>query len=178
MSSLQRLQRFYESKDLNDLQSSITKLTSAVDMPRIHPSRYVARRRMVVRAWAQILRAIETSYDPTFDQTHSDDLPQTCVLPPREAEGTQLPPCVDPSDLTDANARLIYVAAIARNEAKAKRANFQSRLRYLDGFAMLSLRMNLDLFRKVTRSDSVHLDAILRQAGLGDSRRSKIDAEL
>jgi hypothetical protein len=66
---------------------------------------------------------------------------------------------------------------MATNEAKAKRANFQSRLRYLDAFAMLSLRMNLDLFRKVTPPDSAQLDAILRQAALSDSRRRTIHAE-
>ena len=74
-SSLQGLDRFNTSKSLDELQSSIVALTSAVDLPRIHRSRYVARRRLIVRAWAQILRAIETSNDPTFDQSHSGDLP-------------------------------------------------------------------------------------------------------
>jgi hypothetical protein len=43
---------------------------------------------------------------------------------------------------------------------------------------MLSLRMNLDLFRATAPSDFAALDGILRQGGISEARRGKIDAML
>jgi DnaJ-domain-containing protein 1 len=97
-------------------------------------------------------------------------------VPPREASGRQLPSCADPQDLTDPAARAAYVAALQANELKTERASRYQELRNIDDDAMLSLRLNLADFHAVTRSDSANLDGILRDAGLSDARRAKIDA--
>lgn len=176
-SALQGLQRFHSSHSLDDLKASVGALTSAVDMPTIKPENYVARRRAVVRAWAQVLGAIERSYDPTFDPNNPNNTPEECLGPPREASGMQLPSCADPNDVQDPVARAAYIAALAANDLKIKRMTFYRNLHNIDDGAMLSLRMNLDSFRRVmTPSDSAALDRILRQAGLSDARRTEIDA--
>jgi hypothetical protein len=175
-SALQGLQRFYGSHSLEDLHATVDVLTSAVDMTTIKRKNLIARRRTVVQAWAQVLREVELSYDPSFDPSNPNDRPATCLVPPREASGRQLPSCADPQDLTDPAARAAYVAALQANELKTERASRYQELRNIDDDAMLSLRLNLADFHAVTRSDSANLDGILRDAGLSDARRAKIDA--
>jgi hypothetical protein len=173
--SLAGLHRYFSSRSLDDLQSTVSALTSIVDVPRMRTRHYIARRPAIVQAWAQVLRAIELSYDSTVDL---NDLPVSCVTPPMEASGKQLPPCADPNEITDLQTRAKYISAIQANELKMARVNFQTRLRLIDDQAMLSLRMNLDSFRAVTHPDFVALDQILGQAGLSATRRKKIDAIL
>lgn len=175
-SSLDDLQRFNVTNSLDDLQASIDSLSSAVQLRTIASRHIVGRRRLVVRAWAQILHTIEASSDPTFDPTNPRDLPLMCIVPPREANGEQLPGCADPRDLQDPVARAAYVAAIKANAAKAQRMDFQTLLRHLDDDAMLSLRLSLADFRKRARPDPAALDEIVRQAGISDARRQKVDA--
>ena len=175
-SALQGLQRFYGSHSLEDLHATVDVLTSAVDMTTIKRKNLIARRRTVVQAWAQVLREVELSYDPSFDPSNPNDRPSTCLVPPREASGRQLPSCADPAEIVDPAARAAYVAALQANERKIARANHYQELRNIDDDAMLSLRLNLGSFHTITRADTAKLDGILRAAGLSDARRATIDA--
>jgi len=176
--SMQGLQRYSTSHSLDDLNATVQTLVSVVDIPLISPRHYLARRRAIVRAWAQVLRTIELSYDPTFDPNDPKNRPFICVSPPREASGRILMPCADPNDVEDPQARAAYIAAIERNQQKRERAYFQMRLRNIDDAAMLGLKFNLASFRRVAPPDSTALDAILRESGINDERRAKIDALL
>lgn len=176
--SMQGLQRYNTSRSLDDLDATVRTLVSVVDIPHIAPRHYLARRHAIVRAWAQVLRTIELSYDPTFDPKDPKSRPFICVSPPREASGRILMPCADPNDIEDPQARAAYIAAIEVNRRKRERSNFQMRLRNIDDAAMLGLQFNLASFRRVAPPDSTALDAILRESGISDERRAKIDAML
>lgn len=176
--SLQDLQRFNGSRSLDDLNTTITSLLSAVNISQIRPANYVARRRTVVQAWAQVLEAIEKSYDPAFDPKNPNDVPAICLIPPREDDGRQMPSCADPRDVRDPKARAAYVAALKDNALRTRRANYYGRLRLLDEDAMSSLEANLRVFSTVAPRDSAALDEILLKAGLSNARRTQIDALL
>src|SRR6185312_9538087 len=135
------------------------------------------QRRALVQGWANILRAIEQSYDPTFDvEAHL-----SCPVP-LEANGQQSLPCSDPSVIQDRRARVSYAASLAAYRSYVHREDQYERLGLLDRRAMSILEMSLDLFRKVaprgTQPDFVALDRILEQAGITLARRTKIDAML
>src|SRR5579872_1354996 len=67
------LQRYYASRVLNDetslthLKVTIDTLFRADDYVVNNPQETVKRRRIIVAAWVQILKAIEDSYDPNFN---------------------------------------------------------------------------------------------------------------
>jgi hypothetical protein len=175
-SDLQGLQRFSATHSLADLGSTVDVLSSAVDLPTIKRKDYIERRRAIVTAWSQVLRAIEQSYDPTFNPKDPNDLPALCLVPPPERSGKQLPSCADPKDVQDAQARAAYVAALKANALKAQRANYYHDLRNIDDQAMLALRLNLASFRNAgALTDTAALDGILQQVGLSAARRATID---
>ncbi len=175
-SSMQGVQRFYASRSPEELQVAIGTLSSAVDMQGVRPQEYVNHRRILLQAWSQVFKAIDTFYDPNFDPNNPENIPQTCLVPPRESSGRQLASCADPRDVQDLTARAAYVEALQANAQKTKRWNFQGALRYLIRDAMVSLQMQLDLFRKAkTPEDSAQLDVILRQAGLSTATLKKIE---
>ena len=175
--AMQGLQRFQTSHSLDDLHDTVSKLISFLDTPDFAPKNYVRRRRELVFAWAQVLHVIEQSYDPTIDLNNDADLPDICVIPPREPSGRQAPSCAGPSAVQDPASRAAYEAAIDANNKKIVRVNYQARLRNIDEEAMLSLKMDLELFRQAgAPPDNAELDAILRQEGISASRRAKIDA--
>lgn len=173
--SMVGLDRFRSTHSLSDLQSAIDTLVSAVDIVKTPSGNYLEDRRLVVGAWAKVLREIETSYDPTFNPKNPHDLPLSCVPAPLEANGSQLKGCADPQEIQDPKARAEYIAEVRANDAKLVRANFQTRLSYLDDDAMVSLHGNLQDFRRVAPSDAAALTTILRQAGLSETRIRKIE---
>ncbi len=174
--SMRDLQQFHATQSLDELHVAVSSLLSALPpISMIAPQNYIARRRTVVEAWARIFGTIEQFKDPTFDPNNPNNVPEVCVAPPREPNGVQLPSCVDPRGVQDPTARAEYIEAILANDLKAQRSNFQLRLRTIDDEAMLAIRQNLATFRGVS-PDFVALDAILREAGLTQERRSKIDA--
>jgi hypothetical protein len=179
-SALQDLQRFKSSHSLEDLKSAVYTMFGATSLDALTPENFVTQRRSLVQAYADILKTIEQSYDPTFDPANRNDLPQNCIAPPREAGGHQLPSCADPNDLKDPVARATYAAALQANDLKNKRAIRYQQLKNIDDVAMSNLSATLDLLRSVapdgTGPDFAALDAILRQVGLSDARRTKIDA--
>jgi len=174
--AMQEVQRFNSSGSLDDLQTAVSKLLSAVDIGRIRPKNYVERRRTLLQAWAQILEVVERLDGRTFALNNPKDFPQDCVQPPLEANGQMEQPCADPSTIRDPKARAAYVAAIAANAAKAQRVNFQARLARIDEDAMVSLRGNMRTFHRVAAPDYYALDTILQQAHLSMARRRRIDA--
>ena len=173
--SSQALARFASSHSMSDLRSAVDALDGTIDIGNLTPENFISTRRAIVGAYARVLKAIEQSYDPTFNPSNPADLPEVCVKAP---EG--LPSCTDPMDVKNAQARAAYVAAIQANALKANRAARYQQLYNLDQGAMVGLSMSLDLLRKVAPTnigpDFAALDGILRQAGLSDARRAKIDA--
>jgi hypothetical protein len=154
-------------------------MDGTIDIDTLTPGNFIATRRTFVRGWAEVLKAIEQSYDPTFDPHNPDDIPVNCVTPPLEASGRQLP-CTDPKYIVDPKARAAYVDAIAKNDEKNARAMHYTKVLLLDQQAMSSLSLTLDLLRKIApdgaSADFVQLDSILQQVGLSDARRTEIDA--
>lgn len=180
ISAMQSLQRYGSSHSFEDLRSALYTMESAADIGSLTPSNFIVERRTLVRGWARILKAVEQSYDPTFDPSNANDLPNSCVVPPREPSGRQAPACADPSDVKDPQSRAQYIAAIRANDLRRQRTNRYRQLFNIDEAAMSSLEMALQLFNKVAPDnaspDFAALDDILKQAGLGDARRQTLDA--
>ncbi|HTU69112.1 MAG TPA: hypothetical protein VMF11_02235 [Candidatus Baltobacteraceae bacterium] len=173
--SMQDLQRFRTGHSFSDLQGAITTLFSFGDIKSIAPADYVARRRSLVQAWAQILKVIEESYDPTYDPHDPNDVPFDCLIAP----GATSPTCFDYQNIKDPKARADFIAAIKANGAKARKALYYSRLWNLDELAMGSLKMDLQIFSGAgAPPDVAALDAIIQQAGLSESRQTAIHAML
>jgi hypothetical protein len=143
------------------------------------PRNFVEQRRELVWNWAQILKAIQDSYDPNFNPKDFRDLPAVCVVPPREANGRQLQCGEDPNAIQDPAARAAYIGALRLNDAKNRRVGYWSQLSRLDDEAMGSLEVRLELLREVAPagmpSDAATIDRVLQKAGLSDARRKEID---
>ena len=61
------LQRYRTTHALNDLRAATLEMESAVNLDAITPQTLVDQRRALVRGWALLLEAIDSSYDPTYD---------------------------------------------------------------------------------------------------------------
>lgn len=64
--ALQGLQRYKSSHSLGDLRSTLYGLQAAIDARTLTPENFIESPRSLVSGWAQLLREIELSYDPTF----------------------------------------------------------------------------------------------------------------
>jgi len=163
--------RFQSSRSIEDLRATSHALFSAVDQRAVRRGDVRGHRRSVVGAYAQVLQQIDAISDPAFDPAQ---LPSTCVTPPREPSGRQLPACADPKEIPDSATRAQYVAAINANSAKIQLRNAEARVYLLGDETTNLLELVLSKFRTRAPSDSAALDDILRRAGLSDARRSKI----
>jgi hypothetical protein len=176
--ALRQLDRFKTSHAFKDLESAILTLQLAFEVRTFTVGNFVAKRRELVSSWAQILKAIQGSYDPKFNPNDPRQLPVICLPPPPEPNGHQFPSCVDPNEIQDPRTRAAYVAALQLNAAKAKKAAYYSDLSNLDDEAMASLEVRLNLLRKVAPEgvprDSAALDQILQRAGLSEARRKEL----
>lgn len=174
--AVQGLQRYRSSHSLSDLKSTLYSLQAAIDVSSLTPDNFIESRRSLVNGWAQLLRAIETSYDSTFDPTQHFSCPE----PDRQPDGTQPMPCADPSVIQNPQERSAYAARLKEFHLKLNQAAHYQEVHNLDEGAMVTLSMGLDLLRKIAPSgagaDFAALDGILRQAGVSSERRSKIDA--
>ncbi|HET6895038.1 MAG TPA: hypothetical protein VFH72_06615, partial [Candidatus Baltobacteraceae bacterium] len=141
--SSQALVRFTSSHSMSDLRSAVDALDGTIDIGALTPGNFIGTRRTIVGAYARVLKAIEQSYDHTFDPSNIADLPEVCVKAPEN-----LPSCADPMGVKNAQARAAYLAAIQANALKAKRAARYQQLHNLDQGAMVGLSMSLDLLRK------------------------------
>ena len=178
--AVQRLQVFKASGSLDDLRSAINTMQSSLDLSEVTPQNFIATRRKQVGVWAQILKVIEQSYDPSYDPRDPASRPALCLQPPMESSGKQLPPCADPKSIQDPAARVAYVTALQENSRKIARAGSYHDLHVIDLNAMGILTSELRLLNRVapenTPADSVALDGILRQSRISEARRAKIDA--
>jgi hypothetical protein len=165
------LRRFQASHSIEDLRATSHALYSAIDQRALRTGDVVGHRRSVVAAYAQVLLQIDALSDPTFNP---GELPTSCVTPPREPSGRQLPSCADPKDISDSATRAEYVAAINANAAKIERRNAQARVYLLGDETNNLLEIVLARFRTRAPSDMTALDDILRRAGLSEGRRAKI----
>jgi hypothetical protein len=172
------LRDFKQFHSLDDLHAAAVALTSAYNIGAITPATFIARRRTLAGAWAQIIKSIDDSYDPSFDP--SEQL--FCPMPPLEASGRQLPPCVTPDSVKDPAARTEYVARLSQFKLRIQRHNYYRQLRNIDELATLSFRMTLSQFNSRAPDgagpDFAAIDAILRKAGLSDARRAQIEPSI
>ncbi|MGB6986046.1 MAG: hypothetical protein WBD74_08770 [Candidatus Aquilonibacter sp.] len=177
--ALQALQRYDSSGSLSDLTSAVSTMDGTVNLDALTPQNFVTRRRALVQAWAQILKSIEQSYDPTYNPNDPSNIPQPCVTPPPDANGARLPGCSNPNAIQDPSARAKYLAAIEANKQVTQRWNHYWGLVKLDLRAMRVLQMSLQLLQSVAPdsegADFSALDAIVQQAGISHARRAKID---
>jgi hypothetical protein len=159
-------QAFSRSHSIADLRPAIDEMVSAGNLPGFKPDTFVAQRRTFVRGWAQVLKVIEQSYDPTYDPNDRNNWP---------AWGFG-----DPQYIKDPQMQAAAVAALAANDQKVKRMAFYHDRRVLDMLAQATLKVQLDQLRRVapdgTDADFAELDAILQQAGLSSALRTKINA--
>ncbi|HEY0396318.1 MAG TPA: hypothetical protein VGD01_17675 [Candidatus Elarobacter sp.] len=164
--SSRALQAFAHSRSFADLRLAVDEMEAAVNLHALKPETFVAQRRTLVRGWAQVLKAIEQSYDPAYDPNDRNNWPIR-GLP-------------DPQTIPDPTERARVAAALAANSEKIRRASYYHDLSVIDLRAQTLLKTSLDLFRKVepdgTPADFAALDGILQQAGLSSTRRTKIDA--
>jgi hypothetical protein len=174
--ALEGLQTFNGSRSLEDLHRTINKLPSAVIISAIAPQDYAARRRETVQAWVSVFQALDKLIDPTFDPTNVHDLPQVCVVPPREPSGRRLPACANPADIPDEQTRNAYIAAIQANDAKIQRANLQGRLRVLEQQAAAGFQANLRTFQRVAPGDAPEVNSVIGSAGLSAAMQGKLRA--
>jgi hypothetical protein len=176
----QAVQRYRASGSSSDLVAAMVAMESAVNIDALTPQNFVQQRRQLVQGWAQILKAIDQSYDPTFNPSDPKNIPFVCVAPPREADGRQLLPCANPNDVQDPAARAQYIAAIRANATVAERWNHYQQIARLDQRAMSTLQMSLQLLRSVapegSSPDFAAVDSVLVGAGLSSARRAAVDA--
>jgi hypothetical protein len=160
------LQRFAASHSFADLRTAADEMGFAGDVNEFKPQTFIAQRRTLVRGWANVIRAIEQSYDPTYDPND-----------PANRLYWGLP---DPQSIQDPKVRASAVAALAANQRNIERSAYHRQVWVLDRQAQTGLHLTLDLLRKVepdgTPSDFAALDGILQQAGISSARRAKIDA--
>lgn len=159
-------QAFSRSHSFVDIRSAIDAMVSAGNLPGFKSGTFVAQRRTLVGGWAQVLKAIEQSYDPTYDPNDRNNWP-VWGLP-------------DPQYIKDPQTRAAAVAALAANDQKVKRMSYYHDLHVLDALAQNTLKMELDQLRRMapdgTDADFAALDAILQRAGLSSALRTKIDS--
>lgn len=164
--SSRALQAYARSHAFSDLRAAVNEMEAAVNLHALKPDTFVNQRRTLVRGWAQVLKAIERSYDPTYDPNDPNNRPIS-GLP-------------DPQGISDPKERAWAVAALAANPKKLERASYYHDLSIIDLRAQTLLKTSLDLFRKVepdgTPPDFAALDGIVQRAGLSSARRTKIDA--
>lgn len=165
-SSSRAVQAFSSSHSLADLRTAVDEMVAAGNLHALKPDTFVAQRRTLVRGWGQVFKAIEDSYDPTYDPNDRNNWP-AWGLP-------------DPQGVQDPKARAAAVAAITANQQKIKRASYYHDLNVIDLIAQNALKVQLNQFRKVepdgTDADFAGLDGILQRSGLSHARRMKINA--
>jgi hypothetical protein len=171
----QALGRYASSHSVADLEAAVFAMGGTVDLDTLTPANFISRRRELVQAWATIIKAIEQSYDPSFNPKQRF----SCPIPPPPASG-QLQPCSDPASISDPTARAQYETALANFKLQLAKARRYQQLVNIEGGAFSGLNMSLKLMSEVapdgTSPDFAALDSILQQTGLATATRAKIDA--
>ncbi len=172
-SSSEALSRYASSNSFADLETAVESMDGTVALDSLTSFNFVARRRILVNAWARVLKAIELSYDPTYDP----NLRLGCPTPPLGQM-----PCADPRGIPDPGARAKYATDLANYHHYIEQTNRYSQLLLLDERAMTSLEVTIAFLREVapsqTSPDYAALESIVHQAGLSEERQAKIDTWL
>ncbi|MBV8723715.1 MAG: hypothetical protein JO078_11570 [Candidatus Eremiobacteraeota bacterium] len=176
-SALQILQRFNSSHSLKDAEEAIRTMQSAYQGYTFTPENLIARRRTLVWAWAQIIFAVQRSYDPNWNPMDPANLPERCLYPPPEAAG-QMPTCDDPDAVKDPKLRAQYIRDIQANELKKTKAEEWQRHQIVDEEAMAVFEGRIDFLHEMSPkgvpSDAAALDGIVREANLSDATRETL----
>jgi len=176
--ALQGLRRFTSSGSLADLHNTIGVLTGAVIYPRdLTVAERAGVRLAVVRAWSQVLAAIDTGYDARFDprKLPIEELGSKCPVPPREADGRRVEVCASPSEIEDPQARAAYVAELQANERRHQEINYQAELDHLKDEVMSSIHANLEVLRvRAAPSNISAIGEVLKQAHILEAERQSI----
>jgi len=161
--SAQDLQRYRISHSLDDLRQSIYDLQGSLFIFDLAPETFVEQRRARIRQWAEILRVIEQSYDPTYDPAVRYWQPSWPLHRPASAAEN-----------------LQYQKELADFKLRTERTNDYIQLQNVDALAMTSLLMESFALAHYTKMETVSdfeaLDGILVRAGISDERRLEIDA--
>ncbi|HEY4440690.1 MAG TPA: hypothetical protein VGN14_09545 [Candidatus Elarobacter sp.] len=159
------LHAYSRSHSFEDLRSAVIEMVGAGDNRDLtKPEDFIEQRRVLVRGWAAVLAVVEQAYDPTYDPNDQSQWP---ILG------------LNPQMIQDPDQRAAEWALVAANDEKVKRASYYHDLRIIDGLAQSSLKAQLAFFRrrapKGTDADFATLDGIVKDAGLSDALRAKID---
>jgi hypothetical protein len=141
-------------------------LLAAGNLNGLKPNTFVAQRRTLIQGWAELFKAIDDSYDPTYDPDDPKNRPVRNLSNPR--------------DIPDPKLRAAAEAEAAANAQKIARQTHYYDLYRVDVLAQNSLKMQWDQFRRLepdgTDADFAALDRILQQTGLSNVRRTKVNA--
>ena len=140
------LQTYSRSHSIGDLRAAVYEMVAAGNLHALKPDTFVVQRRTVVRGWAQVLKAIEDSYDPTFDPADPKNRPVW-----QHATQQQLARMNHYLDVQ-------HVDMLAQSSLKVQ----------LDQFRKVE--------PDGTDADFAALDGILQHAGLSSARRMKINS--
>jgi hypothetical protein len=132
------LQAYSRSRSIDDLRAAVYEMVAA--------GNFVAQRRTVIRGWAQVFKAIEDSYDPTFDPADRKNRPDW-----QHANQQQMAEMKHYLDVQ-------HVDMLAQSSLKVQ----------LDQFRKVE--------PDGPDADFAALDGILQQAGLSSARRMKISS--
>jgi hypothetical protein len=172
--ALGKLEVYRRSRSLDDLQTAIYAMQSSLDIDLLTADTFTLQRRTFVSGWAQVLRAIESAYDPKFDP----DKRLPCPLP-RFYNGF-LPLGCDPKLIHEPKNDSVRNKEMEDLDRYRVGYEYYSKVKRLDDMAMSTLDSSLRLLRRIapngTSEDSSALDTTLRSAGLTDTRRQKIDS--
>jgi len=154
--SAQDLQRYRISHSLDDLRQSIYDLQGSLFIFDLAPETFVEQRRARIRQWAEILRVIEQSYDPTYDPAVRYWQPSWPLHRPASAAEN-----------------LQYQKELADFKLRTERTNDYIQLQNVDALAMTSLLMESFALAHYTKMETVSdfeaLDGILVRAGISAS---------
>ncbi|HEV3155026.1 MAG TPA: hypothetical protein VGZ02_14555 [Candidatus Baltobacteraceae bacterium] len=174
---LDDLNRFYQTQSTKQLESAVEAVFNGAGQTLAHasPTDYVTDRRKIVSAWVQVFIAIQHYYDPAYDTNNPHLRYTTCVTPPDSGV-----PCgVDPSALKDPKLKAQYAAAVAANNEKARRWDFQTRLRMSKQAALTDFGLTLESFdRNHALPDRQALRDIITRSRLNATTQTQLEAML
>lgn len=173
------LNRYASTHALSDLQAAIEGLSGTVNAYSLNPQNFGPTRRALVQAWAPVLKAVESAYDPSYDPNSPENIPTSCVMPPPVPNATR---CMDPDQVADPTLRAQYASAVAANEQKRKNLSHYGAVHRLDNEATGLFAATISTLNQIAPegagADFNALDSILRSAGISENRMAKLDAIL
>lgn len=175
--AMEGLLRFKQSGDFEDILRASHDLRGAMgfsELTTFSANDLLSLRRVYVTDYTQLLAAIDRLEDPAFVATDDRYRPRICFMPPREPNGHQAPPCADPNEITDPATRAAYVAALQANAERNRQIGEQRRLRGYEEEVTSEFQVLLKSFHWHVPDDTAALDAIVRGAGIRETKKAAI----